>query len=213
MTIGSRAHFLAVSFLHLICVCYSCTCPYKHPQTAVCGADWALLGTVQSSQNITGDDGKAKHKYEIYIIKVIKDKTSKLKHKSVTPVITPLDDCAVNIQKDSRSIFTGSFDGLGYATMTKCDWHEDYTEVPKCQRRNLFKKFYQKNCGCIVCLPGECPTDSTPHCVLRSSDDCDNKHSHCALYSGCNKCSWRRCLSYYDCQDSQELVSIQDFVL
>lgn len=45
---------------------------------------------------------------------------------------------------------TGSFDGLGYATMTKCDWHEDYTEVPKCQRRNLFKKFYQKNCGCIV---------------------------------------------------------------
>lgn len=32
----------------------------------------ALLGTVQSSQNITGDDGKAKHKYEIYIIKVIK---------------------------------------------------------------------------------------------------------------------------------------------
>lgn len=45
---------------------------------------------------------------------------------------------------------TGSFDGLGYATMTKCNWHEDYTEVPKCQRRNLFKKFYQKNCGCIV---------------------------------------------------------------
>lgn len=34
--------------------------------------------------------------------------------------------------------------------MTKCDWHEDYTEVPKCQRRNLFKKFYEKNCGCIV---------------------------------------------------------------
>lgn len=64
-----------------------------------------------------------------------------------------------------------------------------------------------------VCLPGECPTDSTPHCVLRSSDDCDNKHSHCALYSGCNKCSWRRCVSYYDCQDSQEPVSIQDFVL
>lgn len=46
--------------------------------------------------------------------------------------------------------WTGSFDGLDSAIMTKCDWHEDYTEVPKCQRRNLFKKFYEKNCGCIV---------------------------------------------------------------
>lgn len=35
-----RAHFLAVFLLHLICVCYPCTCPYKHPQTALCGADW-----------------------------------------------------------------------------------------------------------------------------------------------------------------------------
>lgn len=32
----------------------------------------ALLGTVQASLNITGDDGQAKHQYDIYIIKVIK---------------------------------------------------------------------------------------------------------------------------------------------
>lgn len=40
--------------------------------------------------------------------KFLQDKTSKLKDKSVTAVITPLDDCAVNIQTDSRTIFTGN---------------------------------------------------------------------------------------------------------
>lgn len=212
MTIRNRALFLSAFLLYLVCVCKPCTCPYKHPQTALCEADWALLGTVQASLNITGDDGRPKHQYDLFIIKVIKDKTSKLKDKSVTAVITPLDDCAINIEKDSRAIFTGSFDGLGSATMTKCNWHEDYSNVPKCQRRSLFRKFYERNCGCIVCFPGECPTDSTPHCVLRSQNDCDNKHGHCAMYSGCNKCSWRRCVSYYDCQDKQVSTLTQDQV-
>nr|XP_022326884.1 uncharacterized protein LOC111126491 [Crassostrea virginica] len=176
------------------------------PQTALCQAQWAFLGTVQGFLNFTGDDGKAKQKYEIYINKVIKDTGKiKLKDKAITPVITPLDDCAVHIEKDVKAIFTGSYDGLGSPTMNKCNWYEDYSNVPKCQRRNLFKKLYLKNCSCSVCLPGECPTDSTPHCVLRSQDDCDNKHSHCAIYPGCNKCSWKRCVSYYDCEDDQLL--------
>lgn len=31
----------------------------------------------------------------------------KLKDKAITPVITPLDDCAVHIEKDVKAIFTG----------------------------------------------------------------------------------------------------------
>ncbi|XP_062576685.1 uncharacterized protein LOC134238585 [Saccostrea cucullata] len=204
MIVVKRIYLLIALIYRFIIVCYTCSCQEKHPQSVICDAEWAFLGTVQGSQNFTGVSGKAQQKYEIYINKVIKDKTkSKLKDKAIAVVITPspLDECAVKVEKDLKAIFTGTFDNFGSPTMNKCNWHEDYSNVPKCQRRNLFRRLYEKNCGCTVCLPGECPTDGAPHCVWRSHDDCDNKHSHCAMYSGCNKCSWRRCTSYYDCED------------
>ncbi|XP_048777260.1 metalloproteinase inhibitor 1-like isoform X2 [Ostrea edulis] len=206
MTVVKRSYLLAVLLLKFVSVSLTCTCQSKHPQTTICQSEWAFLGTMQGSQNFTGDNGKVQHKYEIYIHKVIKDIKSTLKNKAITVVITPslLDDCAVHLQKDVKAVFTGSFDGFNAPTMNKCDWHEEYSKVPRCQRRNLFRKFYEANCGCTVCQPGECPTDATPHCVWRTDGSCEHKHSHCAMYPGCNKCSWRRCVSFYECEDESD---------